>query len=53
MEQGRGSAVGSARDCLSPRLLPNFTLSRISQHRDLKKLQIYYRETGAEIAARI
>lgn len=28
-------------------------LSRISQHRDLKKLQIYYRETGAEIAARI
>lgn len=28
-------------------------LSRISQHRDLKKLQIYYRETGPEIAARI
>lgn len=29
------------------------TLSRISQHKDLKMLQRYYRETSAEIAARL
>lgn len=45
---GRATAL-----TLLARRVDILTLSRISQHKDLKKLQIYYRETGAEIASRI
>lgn len=38
---------------LMARRVDILTLSRISQHKNLKMLQRYYRETSAEIAARI